>query len=240
MALDLSGYVGEQRAGLIVAGRSYGSEAVQEAAELYANALKTHAGALYRFSYADKDGARLAELCVESKRLCEERPEVARDKSAARASLRAEVKAAKQERQDRRVTLETVLSADSDGLAAEVVRRARQVLADTASAGDDVDRLELQLLALAASYEVAELVPLLDARGGAGGAVALREQAKRLDEAQAAASLGRGTAEETALLDLIDGLMLERLRAIRKIARRASTRLGDPSIADAFSLAVLG
>jgi hypothetical protein len=37
-------------------------------------------------------------------------------------------------------------------------------------------------------------------------------------------------------LDLIDGLIIEQLRSIRKIARRAATRVGDPTIADAFSL----
>ena len=240
MSVDLSVYVGERREGLVGSGRHVGSEVVQGVADGFANALGTHAGALKEAGYRDKDGEVLAELCAESKRLCEERPEVARGKSAARDALRREVKAGKQLRLDRRVSLEAVLDIDGDGLEAALVDRARRVLRETASSGDDAQTLGQQLVALATMYEAPALATLLDERGGAGGAAALRAQAKRLDEAAAGAQVGLGTREETEVLDLNDGLMLERMRAIRKIARRAAVRRGEPALAEAFSLAGLG
>jgi hypothetical protein len=239
MSIDLSVYVGERREQLIKLGDAVGSVPVQQCADGFAIALASHAPKLYTLGYVDADGAFLGALCAESKRLCIARPEIVRGKTAARSALRREVKEAKALRMDQRAALDATLSAEQDKLPPAVLAAARLVLRDTESAGADADALKLQLLALATIFEHADLAAPLAERNASGAAAALRAQAARVDAADAASHVGRGATHQTAEIDLIDGLMIERLRAIRKIARRAAVRLGDPSIAAAFSLDAL-
>ena len=239
MKINLEKYTDDRRAKLIELGRPYASGVLQTTAAAFINALLLQAAKLKDVGYADEDGERLGALGALSKEASEARPEIARDRSAARRDARAQVKAAKQLRLNARAILEAALGAAQDDLSVEQLAPYEATLAQTSSAGADVPKLKLQLLSLADTIELSTLKARIKARGGADLPAKLRAQAAALDAAHAAAQVRTGTPEQTATLDLIDGLMIEQLRAIRRLARRAATHHGDPSIADAFSLAAL-
>lgn len=239
MKITLDKYTGARRAALIELGRAYASDALQTIADSFINALSLHAAKLPDVGYADEDNERLVALNTLSKAESAARPTIARDRTAARTTARAEVKAAKQLRLNARTKIEAALNAAQDDLSVDQIAPYEATLAQTSSAGADVPKLKLQLLSLADTIDLSTLKAKIKARGGADLPAKLRAQAAALDAAHAAAQVRTGTPEQTATLDLIDGLMIEQLRAIRRLARRAATHHGDPSIADAFSLAAL-
>jgi hypothetical protein len=239
MKIDLDKYAGERREQLTLLGRPYASDAVQDVAGAFMNALVLHGPALMGSGYVDEDGERLAALYALSKAELVARPELARERTDARKAARLAVKASKRQRLDARTMLEVSLDAAKDDVEGSKLEPYRTILSQTATAGADAAALKLQLIALADAFDLPALKTYILARNGAGLGAQLRTQAEQLDRDHHAALVRQGTPEHTAKLDLIDGLLIERLRAIRKIARRASTRVGDPTIADAFSLAAL-
>ena len=151
------------------------------------------------------------------------------------------IKTGKLERADLRVILEASVGAllllgtvDGDAEADHV----EKVLAGTSRAADDAGPLADQLQVLGNTLARPAVRAVVEDDVDAELAEARRaEQALRALDAQRAAPAG--TPEETQRLDLLDGMVVTLVRQIARSAKAAARRLGDPALADVFSLEAL-
>ena len=84
--------------------------------------------------------------------------------------------------------------------------------------------------------EVRDALPEEQLRGVEDAGAQLRSASASMTADVAAAQLERGTKAESEEIDVLDGLIIEDLRHIRRIARSAADELGRPDIAEAFAL----
>lgn len=116
------------------------------------------------------------------------------------------------------------------------VRTIDSVLAATSSAGSDSDELATQM------QQLQNLLTDTAIRGAVGEEVAtaletdLRTRRDALLIARGEGASTRGTPTDTDLIDLIDGVIVELVRAARRAARSAARELGQPAIADELQL----
>lgn len=237
--MDLNKIKGQRRAALIDSGARFGSPTINAQIDLTLSALPDHQDVLKRYGLADKDATELVWLRAESTTLLQDRPEVAREASEARKVTQTRFASLKRLRLRGRDVLSASVEGAQDELDEEALLGVRQVIERTARAGDDAALLAQQVRQLADALDHAELIDEVNERGGAGLAQELRDGALALEQANQSSQRPLGTPAETALLDLMDGLALERLRRIRRAARRAAAEEGKPEIAKLFELSHL-
>lgn len=236
MSEDLSKYEGERREELRAQGMGVGSDAVQQVGARVMNALPTHAAALARHGYVARLGERLAARLEQSVALTAARPEVARDKGAARAQAAASFKASKQEHKRVYTLVVEGLRDARDVTPADVWRKLSADAEAVRSVGASPAVLYRNMLGLAALAQAPELADAMEERGAQSAGAELAAQARALKADTDAAQLGRGTKVESEEIDVLDGLIIEDLRSLRRIARSAASALGNPEIAAAFAL----
>lgn len=237
--MDLDKIIGKRRVILIDNGNRFGSPIINAQIDQTLALLPAHLETLKRYGLADREGAELAWLRAESEALLQVRPEVARAADEARKLTQLRFASLKRLRLRGRDILTAGLEAVVDTTEEEALLGVQQAMAQTARAGDDAALLCTQARQLADALEDGAVSAEVNERGGAGLAEELRDGALALEQANQSSQRPLGTPAETALLDLMDGLALERLRRIRRAARRAATEEGKPEIAKLFELSHL-
>lgn len=239
MSEDLSKYVGGRRLELRAVGVRVGSDVVQRVAQRVLNGLVEHGAALGGFGYLDRSGQRLQSRLDQSVELTSARPEVARGKTATREQAGQAFRAAKKVHRRLHTLVEGSLAEVRDALPEEQLGRYALTLKQTRAVGASPQALQRNMVSLASVAEAPELAEELKLRGVADAGAQLRSAAASMTADVAAAQLERGTKAESEEIDVLDGLIIEDLRRIRRIARSAADELGRPDIAEAFSLAEL-
>jgi hypothetical protein len=237
MSEDLTKYVGERRLELRAVGVRVGSDVVQQVAQRVLNGLVTHGAALGGFGYLDRSGQRLQSRHDQSVELTSARPEVARGKTATRVQAGEAFRSAKKVHRRLHALVDGALSEVRDALPAEQFSRYALTVKQTRAVGASPQALQRNMVSLASVAEAPELADELKARGVADAGAQLRSAAAAMTADVAAAQLERGTKAESEEIDVLDGLIIEELRSIRRIARNAADELGRPDIAEAFALA---
>lgn len=234
-------FKGERREALLRLGQRFGTQQVQDQTDAYLLALVDQEDKLIEHGgLSERDVEEMTALREQSREAGELRPEVARASSLARAEARAQEKALKATRLKARTLLIAALEVLEDEEEEQTLRPLRAIMTETSSAGSDLTTLSKQARALAGVLESPTLKDQVKARRGTKLAKALRDGAAALDTASANSMRPKGTPVETAQLDLLDGLLIERLRRVRRAARSASTTLGDPTLAQLFAWDHLG
>lgn len=137
-----------------------------------------------------------------------------------------------------------------------VLRRARDVLDEQAdgepgaqaievalrtgsSSGADADLLREQLQGLRTPLARPDVAAVTAERGGPAVLAALDASVAELRTIEQARPTKRGTPAETERLDLIDGIIVENVRALRRATRSLARALGQPALAKPFELRAL-
>lgn len=137
-----------------------------------------------------------------------------------------------------------------------VLRRAQDVLDETddgeagsqaiavalrtgSSSGADADRLREQLQALRSPLARPDVAAVTADRGGPAVLAAIDASIAELRTIEQARPTKRGTPAQTERLDLIDGIIVENVRALRRAVRSLARALGQPALAEAFELRAL-
>lgn len=236
MSEDLSRFEGERREELRLTGARVGSDVLQRVGQRVLNALPTHASALAGFGYVARQGERLGSRLEQSVALTTARPEVARDKSGARAQAAATFKASKQEHKRVWTLVDASLREAREVVPEETWRRLWAGAQAARPVGASPAALYRNMQALAAVAQASELADALRERGAEDAGAGLITQSHALKADTDAAQLERGTKVESEEIDVLDGLLVEDLRSLRRIARAASAALGNPAIAAAFAI----
>lgn len=236
---ELAALPADLREGYIRVGRQYGSDATLGQADRTLNGCAQYGAqvAAEGFSAADaqalahwRDGLVLAMGGRSGARV---------GRKSTNQDLVAAMKAAKARRMSARSVLKSVPSKlralnTDDGRSA--AGRVEGVLGQTESAGADPKKLAGQLDLLAGMLDDAAVQGVVEAGLAASKAAVVRAAATSVRTAEAKRSVPAGTPQETQRMDLLDGLIIERVRAARSAARAASREAGDPAIEKAFEL----
>ncbi len=242
MSDDLQNIPAAERARLIRIGRTLSSPDVLAQGNAVLEALDAYGDLLQPYGYGAGDRTELAELRDLGLGLSVDR-QAARGESREAAHARAEgMQQGKRVRRQARVVLaatEAQLRRDGREAALAAATRLALGLDATARSGADPVALLTQLERLAALFAEAEVAQAAAERGGAALAESLPAAVAALRELAASAQPPRGTPEATERLDLIDGLIVENVRAARRAARAAADDLGRPALAKAFELSLI-
>ena len=239
MSEDLSRFKGERREELRGVGLRNGSDKVQSVGQGVVNALRDHGATLADYGYVARAGTRLEARLKQSVELTTERPDIAREKTATRDQAAVAHKEAKQLHKRLHTVVGAALDDVRDDVPAEQWRAYKLTLDQTRSVGASPQVLGRHMASLAGVAQAPELVEALKERGAADAAAQLTSGAASMRADVDAAQLERGTKAESEEIDVLDGLIIEDLRSIRRFARSAAAALGRPQLAEAFDLSEL-
>lgn len=217
------------RSEYIEAGAGIPSENSEAQAEQTLNAHARYKDLVEQYGFDAEDAALLLWL-LNALRVCLAlRSGVQLGGKTGTQDQRARIKAGKATRMVLRALAESIQRKRRAAGDFEAGRAIGTVLGATLTSADKAKALAGQLESLA------DVI----AKYGAGDApsVALaRTQAAALRAAEAARAVPRGTPEETARLDQLDGMVAELVRAARKAARAAARATGNAAIEQAYAL----
>jgi polyhydroxyalkanoate synthesis regulator phasin len=238
MALDLTVYVGEERAALVNLGSQYGSESTLKQAAKTLEGLKKYAEQLraHGFSASDKTLLQNAHDALIAAGVS--RTTALGAKKITNKTYDNAVKTGKLLRESARSIAEGVLRdvrGATDAAQRQAALTVQTTLAQTGTAPDDATLLADQLELLQKTLESTALANFLKERGGLDALTKFPEVLKSLREVGTVVTL-RGTPVETETLDLIDGIIIELTRSARKAAKVLAKELGEPAINSVFEL----
>jgi hypothetical protein len=242
MPLDLSKIPPAARKALIQSGKRFGSGDTLSQANKTLNALETHLPKLedHGFGPDDEDELKSARDALIAAGVSREDKRV--DKKTTNRAYVDAVRGAQQVRLRARSVLKAarrVLGQSAGDAAQEAARAIDVVLGKGAVAGEDAEKLAVQLDQLRAAIEDSAVKPVVAGRGGPKAAADLKACAEALREASQTTAAPRGTPEETEQLDLLDGIILSLVRSAREAADAASKALGQPALVASFELTEL-
>jgi hypothetical protein len=167
------------------------------------------------------------------------REQVTQTRGEAMKTLRELRLEGKEERRDGRAVL--ALAADDLLLSGDEASATHieAALDKTSKSGADLDVLAGQLDALAGVAALAPVAKALKARGEDKLAPRLKALAAKLRQGALDAPRLKGAHAESEQINLLDGLLVLKLRRIRDVARRAARKLSSPAIARDFDFAYL-
>lgn len=217
------------RSEYIEAGKNISSEDSEAQAEQTLNAHVKYKDLVELYGFDAEDVAKLIFL-LNALRVCRTLRGTAQagGKTGAK-DQRARIKAGKATRMVLRALAESVQRKRRAAGDFEAGNAIETVLGSTLTSADKAKALAGQLESLA------DVI----AKYGAGDAPSVaqaRTQAAALRAAEAARAVPRGTPEETARLDQLDGMVAELVRAARKAARAAARATGNAAIEQAYAL----
>jgi hypothetical protein len=131
------------------------------------------------------------------------------------------------------------LAMSDDPGAATAAERVEAALNKTQRSGADLTLLADQLDALSTVAALPLVAGLLDGRGEQGLAARLSSLAAALRQGAQDAPRLKGAHTESEQINLLDGLLILKLRRIRDIARRIARKRAQPALANDFSFAYL-
>ncbi len=237
MPFDASLMVAAERRRLVAVGLQFGSDDTLGQGRLTLNAFTRH-GVIADFGFDEADAAELSDACDALVAAGVGREEARTDRKVTNVAALDAMFAGKSQRMAARAALtgarrRLVRVAGSEAL----IRSIDATLERTRSAGLDPDELATQLDQLRATFGLPGVSAVVRNAEALTGGLATRADALRIAVGQAARP--RGTPEETELVNLLDGVVVELVRAARLAARAAARELGQPAIARAFELSVL-
>ncbi len=241
--IQLENISAEKAAQLIKLGQGYGSGPVKTQAEQILGAFTQHKGVVVRYGFTEEDAEEIAELVTMYPANLGERANKKVGRTVTSTALRAQVKGGKQARLRGRAMLEAVgnrLVAGQTAAAtdpkAEAGRLIAATLAQTDAVSREVDALLAQLRLIAHCWTSKAIATEAAKRGGDEVIALLQTQIQTLDASLKDLQQATTTSADTQRLDLIDGLIIERVREASRAAKVAAKVEGNPALADAFKL----
>lgn len=240
MPINLEAISPARRAAFISVGKQYGSSDTLAQADKTLNAYDKYAGAVAAHGFVADDAADLRELKALLEAAGVSRETVRADKKSTNAALANVLRKGKGSRRRLRSVLEQVAARVARSGGDEVAARAIEgVLAQTRTSGVSPGELATQLGVLLGVLTSSPVASLAAERGGMAAAEEATAIAGELRSLAADVTTTRGTPAETERLDLLDGLIVDLVRAARAAARSAATAAGEESIAKDFELSEL-
>lgn len=220
-------------------GSTTGSASVIDEVQRSLQAQDKHEAALKEHGWAVGDRAYLEQGRDALIAALGSREQVAQTRGEGMKTLRELRLGGKEARRDARAALalaaDDLLLGDDEASAARV----EAALDKTSKSGADLDVLAGQLDALAAVAALAPVAKALKARGEDKLAARLEALAAELRQGALDAPRLKGAHAESEQINLLDGLLVLKLRRIRDVARRAARKLSSPAIAQDFDFAYL-
>lgn len=238
MPYDVSPLAAAERRRLIVIGMQFGSDDALAQGRQTLNALSTHAAVLADFGFEAADVTELAAACDGLVEAGVGREGARSDRKATNAAVLDAMFVGKSQRMAARAALVNARRrlAKSGGNEA-LIRSIEATLDRTRSAGADPEELATQLDQLRTTLVTPGVAGMLRNAEALAATLTTRAEALRIATAQAAGP--RGTPEQTEVVNVLDGLIVELVRAARLAARAAARERGQPAIAKAFELTAL-
>jgi hypothetical protein len=240
--MDVNTVTGARRAKLIKMGKGWGSPQVKAQANMFLGSFKTHQTTLERHGLLSEDVVELAGWVAMYPEQQEEREDKQLGNKLTSRLLQSLMKEAESARRLGRLRLgeaEPRLKA-VEGEENKALQQVQEVLSKTArKPQDDPGALAAQLRLLAGALRLAEVLEIARRRGGEEALAGLERAEAALSEAVAEMEQRTSTKAQTEALDLLDGLIVERLREIGRVAKEAAKREGSPALAEAFQMKLL-
>lgn len=240
--IQLENVSAEKAAQLIKVGQRYGSGPVKEQAEQILGAFAQHKGVMVRYGFTEEDAEEIAQLVTMYPANLEERANKKVGRTVTSAALRAHVKGGKQARLRGRAMLEAVGNRLAAGQSAatdpkaDAARLITATLSQTDALSREVEVLLSQLRLIAHCWTSKIIATEAAKRGGDEVIALLQAQIQTLDASLSDIQQAQTTSADTQRLDLIDGLIIERVREANRAAKVAAKTEGNPALADAFKL----
>lgn len=242
--MRLEDFSGERRVELVALGRLWGSDTVKAQAERSLGALTEHGEVMLRRGVSKQDIAELQALVDGYP------PEIAgrEDKqlggTLTSRAYQAATAAGRAARREGRALLEVAANRmPSDPTTGSAGPRARVEVTLTQTARQppkaDAGALASQLRLIGDALTLPEVEAVVQARGGDAVVTRLKTARAALEAADTALKSRTPTNAQTEALDLRDGLIVERLRELAKLAKAAAKAEGQPTLAAAFKLTLL-
>lgn len=241
MAVDPNLIAPVEKARLIRIGAGFGSADTQAQADITINAATKQLSLIRGHGFPEAKLVMLTEVRELSRTASVDREGARTDRKVTNAALLDATRAGKAARLRVRNNLESARSdlamfGGADAPAAAnlidgVLARTRTAGADAKALGEQLQQLHDTLANAAVRAAIGEEAATLETE--------LATCVTALDVARSANASARGTRTETEWIDLLDGLLVELVRAARRAARSAAKALGQPALADEFELSAL-
>lgn len=220
-------------------GATTGSTGVIDEVQRSLQAQAKHEASLKQHGFSDADRTYLEQGRDALIAALGSRAQVVQSRGDEVKTLRAVRLEGKEGRRDGRAALE--LAADDLLLAGDEAsaERVEAALAKTGKSGADMDVLADQLDVLGAAAAEPAIAKALKARGEDKLGARLKSLAAGVRQAALDAPRLKGTHAESEQINLLDGLLVLKLRRVRDVARRASRKQSSPAIAQDFDFAYL-
>ncbi|HEY8428842.1 MAG TPA: hypothetical protein VIL20_10725 [Sandaracinaceae bacterium] len=235
MPVDPASVAPEARAQAIKIGEDFGSDDVLAQLDVSILNADKHAASLSSFGWPATQTQKLRDLRAMIRAALVQRAAAKAAKKVTNAALRQAVSEGKIARSAARGALNTARNELFEKGKLELVNRIDALLAVTASSGAKPTPLAEQLGNLGELLTHPEVVSIL---GDSAASIQNRVSTALTGLEVAIESKDRphGTPPETEDVNLLDGLAVIALRALRKVARTAARAEGRPEIAAAFEL----
>jgi hypothetical protein len=237
MPFDRSTIAPAEQLRLIAIGREFGSSDVRDQANLTLKALETYGPLLAEHGFTLADAKELRNARDAHVQIDLAREQARKDRKVRNAATLEAIKAGKKVRRTARASLLGARRRLAVAGDAEAAREIDGILAHTQRSGADADALAIQLDQLATVLTIEAVRDALPNAAALESSLATHAAAIRA--AAAASASQRGTKTETELLDLLDGYIVDLVRAARHAARAAAEATGNPAVSDAFELTAL-
>jgi hypothetical protein len=241
MAVDPNRIAPVEKARLIRIGAGFGTADAQAQADITINAATEKLSLIRGHGFAEAKLVMLTEIRELSRTASVDREGARTDRKVTNAALLDATRAGKAARLRVRSNLEGArgdLAMFGGAAALPAVNAIDAALASTRTAGADAKALGEQLQQL---HDLLAHATVRAAVGEEAGTLEteLATCVTALEVARSANASARGTRTETEWIDLLDGLLVELVRAARRAARSAAKALGQPALADEFELNAL-
>ena len=236
MAFDPDTLPAATKRSYIELGEQFGSEDTLAQANQTLNLRPRFAPLLAQHGFADIDWDRLSDardLVIEAG---VGREGAKGDKKTTSKAFVAAATAAQSARLSARSVLWGAHEALDESGDEKSAQQVATVLAQTSATPDEPERLAAQLDGLRKALTVTEVATAAAKRGGPDSVARLQTAATALREADKADTRVRGTPEETARLDLLDGIIVRLVRRARKAAIAAGKATGNAAVGKEFRL----
>lgn len=245
--MDLKQYVGKRREELVQLGRLWGSLTVQEQANAFLALLIEHEEVMAQYGILTEDRKELALLEALYPKELEGRTDKKLGNTLTNKTLQEILNRAYSARRGSRSLLvivqnrlgaSDIAGADPEDALDERLK-VELILQATARKPREAQSAREQLRVLSDCLALPITAQIAAQRGADRLQKALKTSITALDSAIDEVQQQTSTAEQTEQLDLIDGLIVERLREIARVAKTAAKEEGRPQLAVSFRLSIL-
>jgi hypothetical protein len=237
--MSLEDIKGPRRQALIKLGLRWASPLVKAQANAFLGQLQTHQPTLETYGLVPEDVVELAGWEAQYPEQMGEREDKQLGNKLTSRLLKALLVDAGAARTRGRVRLKEAEPrlASAEGEGSQALHHVQEALQKTSrKPKDDPEAMASQLRLLAGALALTAVMDVVRPRGGEAALAALEKSAEAISQAVADMAQRTSTTALTERLDLLDGLIVERLREIGRVAKEAAKETGSPALAEAFLL----